>query len=40
MIVDRYAVTVEPDARVEPEALVTLRPKFGMPVRVKEITHG
>jgi cytochrome P450 len=40
MVIDRFAVTVEPDARVEPEALVTLRPKFGMPVRVKEIPHG
>jgi cytochrome P450 len=36
MILDTFDVTVEPDARVEPEALVTLRPKYGMPVKVKE----
>jgi cytochrome P450 len=40
MIIDSFTVTVEPGARIEPEALVTLRPKFGMPVRVKEISHG
>jgi hypothetical protein len=36
MLLDTFDVTVQPDARVEPEALVTLRPKYGMPVTVKE----
>jgi enediyne biosynthesis protein E7 len=34
-IVDRVDIRIEPDARVEPEALVTLRPRYGMPARVR-----